>query len=362
MDEIDIDTPENISENDHKNTSNKTPTKARKTSAQKAKKAHGRQCPVKLCSTYNARKGFYHIPEHPGRRLDWLHACKLPSTTPYSTTICWKHFELQDFKNEITEENIRQCKFGQLKKNVVPSLNLPMDDQEFHVPDLPTTPSEASNDNPSTTTTLPTNDLSELSENSLPSEVKIIISSSNNISNSPTPPPTPVKNGVKNKSTSYQKDNNPICEDPKNMSHEELVELVKKMRKDVQLLKNQNSSLRSAEKLPMTVKKRATAEILASTGKYSNAQISQMIKKKKKIGSKGRGKGSYKGPRCKTWEYDDWKRGLTFKQTANNKAFNVARTELHLPMPATSTTNKKFRDEVFAFISFNLGFPFSKPI
>ena len=100
----------------------------------KLKKAHGRQCPVKLCSTYNARKGFYHIPEHPGRRLDWLHACKLPSTTPYSTTICWKHFKLQDFKNEITEENIRQCKFGQLKKNVVPSLNLPMDDQKVHSP------------------------------------------------------------------------------------------------------------------------------------------------------------------------------------------------------------------------------------
>ena len=128
--EIDIDTRENISENDHKN----TPKKARKTAAQKFKKAHGRQCPVKLCSTYNARKGFYHIPEHPGRRLDWLHAWKLPSTTPYSTTICWKHFKLQDFKNEITKENIRQCKFGQLKKNVVPSLNLPISDQKFHLP------------------------------------------------------------------------------------------------------------------------------------------------------------------------------------------------------------------------------------
>ena len=144
-----------------------------------------------------------------------------------------------------------------------------MDDQEFHVPDLPTPPSEASNDNPSTTTTLPTNDLSELAENSLPSEVKIIISSSNNISNSPTPPPTPVKKGVKNKSTkkgvknkstSYQKDNKPICKDPENMSREELVDLVKKMQKDVQLLKNQNFSLQSAEKLPMRVKIRATTD------------------------------------------------------------------------------------------------------
>ena len=119
----------NNSENDGKNTSKKPPKKATK-----PKKPHGRQCPVRSCSTYNARKGFYHIPEHPGRRQDWLYACKLPSTTPYSTTICWKHFKLEDFKNEITEENIRQCKFGQLKKNVVPSLNLPMDDQNFHLP------------------------------------------------------------------------------------------------------------------------------------------------------------------------------------------------------------------------------------
>ena len=140
------------------------------------------------------------------------------------------------------------------------------------------------------------------------------------------------------------------------MSREELVDLVKKMQKDVQLLKNQNTSLRSAEKLPKRVKIRATTEILASTGKYSNAQISQMVKEKKKIGSKGRGKGPYKGPRCKTLEYDDWKRGLTFKQTANNKAFNVVRKELDLPMPATSTSNKKFRDEVFASISFRLLF------
>ena len=84
-----------------------------------------KNCPIGTCSTYNANKGFYRIPEHPVRRKEWLDACKLPPTTANTASICWKHFKLSDFKNEVTEENIKQCKFGQLKKNIVPSQNLP---------------------------------------------------------------------------------------------------------------------------------------------------------------------------------------------------------------------------------------------
>ena len=85
------------------------------------------RCRVPQCHTFNAQKGFYQIPEHPTRRQAWLDACKLPKDTPKAIKICWKHFLLTDFRNEVTEENIKECKFGPLKKNVVPSQNLPED-------------------------------------------------------------------------------------------------------------------------------------------------------------------------------------------------------------------------------------------
>ena len=62
--------------------------------------------------------------KHPVKRKIWLDACKiLPSEV--SIRICWKHFLITDFKNEITELNFELCNFGQLKKDVTPSQNLP---------------------------------------------------------------------------------------------------------------------------------------------------------------------------------------------------------------------------------------------
>ena len=84
-----------------------------------------RKCHVPKCTTRENR-GFYTVPEHPKRREEYLNACKmLPSTKDLK--ICWKHFLPSDFKNEIDEESIAQFRFGSLKKNVVPSRNLPQD-------------------------------------------------------------------------------------------------------------------------------------------------------------------------------------------------------------------------------------------
>ena len=83
-----------------------------------------RKCPVESCD-YHSAKGFYLIPEHPVRRQAWIDACKLPPT--FNKKICFQHFKVSDFINEITEEDIAQARFGKLKKNVVPSVHLPGD-------------------------------------------------------------------------------------------------------------------------------------------------------------------------------------------------------------------------------------------
>ena len=88
-----------------------------------------RKCPVQSCD-FRSSKGFYNIPEHPVRRQAWVEACKL--VLPYNKPICYRHFNMSDFLKEITDEDINQLKFGSLKKNVVPSQNLP-DDSEINL-------------------------------------------------------------------------------------------------------------------------------------------------------------------------------------------------------------------------------------
>ena len=72
-----------------------------------------RKCPVESCD-YHSAKGFYLIPEHPVRRQSWIDACKLPAN--FNKKICFQHFKVSDFINEITEEDIAQARFGKLKK------------------------------------------------------------------------------------------------------------------------------------------------------------------------------------------------------------------------------------------------------
>ena len=88
-----------------------------------------KKCPIQSCN-YHHTKGFYIIPEHPVRRAAWAEACKL--SPPYNKPICFRHFNLSDFLGDITDEHIAQLKFGKLKRNVVPSQNLP-DDYETNV-------------------------------------------------------------------------------------------------------------------------------------------------------------------------------------------------------------------------------------
>ena len=83
-----------------------------------------KKCHVPKCTTRENR-GFYTVPEHPKRREEYLNACKMPPSTK-CLRICWKHFLPSDFKY-LDEQSIAQFRFGSLKKNVVPSRNLPQD-------------------------------------------------------------------------------------------------------------------------------------------------------------------------------------------------------------------------------------------
>ena len=80
------------------------------------------KCPVPNCGFVSAR-GFFSVPEHPVRQKAWAAACELSS--PFNKPICWKHFGISDFKKEITDDDLRNFTFGQLKKNVIPTKHLP---------------------------------------------------------------------------------------------------------------------------------------------------------------------------------------------------------------------------------------------
>ena len=113
---------------------------------------------------------------------------------------------------------------------------------------------------------------------------------------------------------------------------------IKKLKKQLTLVKNQNSSL-MAGKLPCTVKKRVATEMLTATEKYSPATIDQMLKPKK---TEGVGKGPYRGPRCKNWGYEDFASGFQYRLAACNKAFNMTRNFLNFPMVSISAQDKRF--------------------
>ena len=210
--------------------------------------------------------------------------------------------------------HIEQCKFGQLKKNVVPSQNLP---------DIPVEVTDAPNQN-----------MEDNSEENLPEDPQeffgsdIISPSVSSPSSSPSlnSSPSPPKNVVKNESTSDQNDHKKIHGNQKSSEKPNYLKAledkdaeIKKLRKQNQLLKNKNTSLMSGN-LPMTVKKKAATEVLQKSAKYSDAQISQMIKPKK---TDGIGKGPYRGPRCNNWGYSDWAKGLKQKMHSRKAVQNL---------------------------------------
>lgn len=93
------------------------------------KKGQFRYCYVPNCTTYTVR-GLYALPEHPIRKQAWIDACKFPAKTPKSATVCWKHFQKNDFKSDIDYENLSTCHFPRIHTTTVPSLFLPGSENE----------------------------------------------------------------------------------------------------------------------------------------------------------------------------------------------------------------------------------------
>ena len=113
--------------------------------------------------------------------------------------------------------------------------------------------------------------------------------------------------------------------------------LILKLKRQNQLLRNQNNSLRSG-KLPLAVKKRAATDLLK--GKFTPTRIEQLLKPKK---NKGIGKGKYRGPRFSNPCYADWRDAMIFRQRVGRKGYEEARKNQHLPFPGNSTLNARFR-------------------
>ena len=113
---------------------------------------------------------------------------------------------------------------------------------------------------------------------------------------------------------------------------------IRKLKRQLQLVKNQNASLMDG-KLPKTVKKKVAKELLIATEKYSKATVTQMLKP---IKTKGVGKGPYRGPRCNSWDDDDYGNGFKFKRVANKKVYQYARKVLHVPLVGPSGLDKKY--------------------
>ena len=80
-----------------------------------------------MCTTYHSNTtGFYCLPKNQNLRQKWLDACRFENEHTY-IRICWKHFKVTDFTTDINIEEWDECPygFGPLKRNVVPSKNLP---------------------------------------------------------------------------------------------------------------------------------------------------------------------------------------------------------------------------------------------
>ena len=111
--------------------------------------------------------------------------------------------------------------------------------------------------------------------------------------------------------------------------------LIRKLRKQNVLLKNTGDSLRSGN-LPKTVQSNVVHKVLG--GKFTEAQITQMIKPKRVADERG------KVPiiRMRNLTYQDYAFGLTVRTTGGRKIHNVLRNQLEFPLPGLSTMDKEF--------------------
>ena len=79
---------------------------------------------------YSHEKGFYTISENNDKRQLWIDLCSIPSETSEMSKICWKHFKISDFEQDFDplsniDEIANNMGLGVLKKNALPSVNLP---------------------------------------------------------------------------------------------------------------------------------------------------------------------------------------------------------------------------------------------
>ena len=311
----------------------------------------------------------------------------MPESTARTATICWRHFDLKnDFKFEITDEHINQGFFGQLKKDVVPSQNLPEDAivvepmSDFNpVQTSPaetstaetspaeTSPAEKSPDqpdqvqiSPAETISAETSPAETISAETSPAQtspahtssaqslepievIEIVIdvscsspsTSGSGLLCSTSPSPSLI---VQNEGSNFEHNYTPLHGNKiGNLTDKDKDALILKLKRQNQLLKNQNNSLRSG-KLPLAVKKRAATDLLK--GKFTPTRIEQFLKPKKTVGI---GKGKYRGPRFSNPCYADWRDALLFRQKVGRKGYEEARKSQHLPFPGNSTLNAKFR-------------------
>ena len=111
--------------------------------------------------------------------------------------------------------------------------------------------------------------------------------------------------------------------------------LIRKLRKQIVLLKNTSDSLRSGN-LPKTVQHNVVHNVLG--GKFTGAQITQMIKPKRVADESGK----VPTMRMKNLTYQDYAFGLTVRTSGGRKVTNLLRNTLEFPVPGISTMDKEF--------------------
>ena len=98
--------------------------------------------------------------------------------------------------------------------------------------------------------------------------------------------------------------------------------------------------------LPKVVEERTVRNVLIGNGRFTNAQVGQLLKPVKQAEKHG------KKPitRCKNWTYDDYAKALPLR-CAGKKSYKIVRNEHHVPYPGLSTLDKEFTCVVFAILS-----------